>query len=55
VLTSIHIVYRLRIPAGSREAVDRALERHQSRCPTAATLANSVAITWEADIEEVAD
>jgi uncharacterized OsmC-like protein len=54
VLTSIHIVYRLRIPAGSREAVDRALERHQ-KCPTAATLAKSVAITWEADIEEVAD
>jgi uncharacterized OsmC-like protein len=55
VLTSIHIVYRLRIPAGSRETVDRALERHQSRCPTAATLAKSVAITWEADIEEVTD
>ncbi len=55
VLTSIHITYRLRIPSGSRETVDRALERHQSKCPTAATLANSVAITWEADIEEVAD
>lgn len=55
VLTSIHIAYRLRIPSGSRETVDRALERHQSKCPTAATLANSVTITWEADIEEVAD
>ncbi len=55
VLTSIHIAYRLRIPSGSRETVDRALERHQSRCPTAATLADSVAITWEADIEEIAD
>jgi organic hydroperoxide reductase OsmC/OhrA len=55
VLTSIHITYRLRIPGGNREVVDRALERHQSKCPTAATLANSVAITWEADIEEVAD
>ncbi len=55
VLTSIHIEYRLRVPAGSRETVDRALERHQSRCPTAATLAKSVAITWEADIEEVTD
>jgi uncharacterized OsmC-like protein len=54
-LTSIHIVYRLRIPSGSRETVGRALERHQSKCPTAATLADSVAITWEADIEEVAD
>ena len=55
VLTSIHIAYRLRIPSGSRETIDRALERHQSKCPTAATLANSVAITWEADIEEIAD
>ncbi len=53
VLTRIHARYSLRIPAGSRETVDRALERHVSKCPTAQSLAGAVEVTWEADIEEV--
>ncbi len=52
VLTEIEIRYSLRIPAGSRETVDRALERHQSKCPTARSLAGAVQVTWTADIEE---
>lgn len=52
VLTRIDVHYRFRIPAGSRETVDRALERHQSKCPTAATLAGAVEVRWTADIEE---
>lgn len=52
VLTEIHIRYRLRIPAGARETVDRALASHQSKCPTARSLADSVDISWEADIDE---
>lgn len=53
VLTRIDIHYSLRIPARARDKVDRALERHQSKCPTAATLAGSVEIRWEADVQEV--
>ena len=53
VLTEIHVHYTLRIPAGSRETVDRALARHQEKCPTAATLQGSVAVRWTADITEV--
>ena len=53
VLTAIDIQYRLRIPEGSRETVDRALARHQSKCPTAATLAPAVEIRWSADVTEV--
>jgi uncharacterized OsmC-like protein len=53
VLAAIHVHYRLRIPAGTREAVDRALARHLDRCPTAASLRGAVAVTWTADIEEV--
>lgn len=49
-LTEVHIRYRLRIPADAREAVDRALASHQSKCPTACTLKDSVTITWEAEI-----
>ncbi len=53
VLTEIHVHYTLRIPAGSRETVDRALARHQEKCPTAATLKGAVLVRWTADITEV--
>jgi uncharacterized OsmC-like protein len=53
-LTSIQVHYRLTIPAGTREAVDRALSRHQEKCPTAVSLAAAIAITWTADITEAA-
>lgn len=52
VLTRIHARYSLRIPAGSRDTVDRALERHVSKCPTAQSLAGAVDVTWEAVIQE---
>ena len=51
-LTRIDIAYTLRIPAGSREVVDRALASHQHKCPTARTLAPAVEIAWTADVRE---
>lgn len=54
VLTAIRVNYRLRIPAGSRETVDRALAKHQEKCPTAASLRGAVEVSWSAEIEEVA-
>lgn len=51
-LISITITYRLSIPPGTRDAVDRALSRHQEKCPTAMSLAAAVAIRWTADITE---
>jgi len=54
VLTRIEIAYTLRIPADSRETVDRVLARHQDKCPTAATLRGAVDIIWTAQIEEEA-
>lgn len=53
VLTGIMVRYRLRVPRSAREKVDRALERHAAKCPTAASLRGSVSVEWEADIEEV--
>ena len=50
VLTEIHITYRLSVPPEAREVVNRALETHQSKCPTAQSLRDSVRITWEATI-----
>jgi hypothetical protein len=55
VLTAIDIGYRLRIPAGSRLAVERALARHQEKCPTAASLKAAIVIRWTADIAEALD
>lgn len=52
VLVGIHVLYRLEVPVGSREVVERALERHASRCPTAASLKGAVAVTWEAEVDE---
>ncbi|HEV2105691.1 MAG TPA: hypothetical protein VGU27_08150 [Candidatus Eisenbacteria bacterium] len=54
VLTAVRLRYRLRIPAGTREVVDRALARHQDRCPTAATLRGAVAVSWSAEVVEEA-
>ncbi|MDX1578958.1 MAG: OsmC family protein [Gemmatimonadota bacterium] len=51
-LREIVVHYRLRIPAGSRDTVDRALERHASKCPTARSLAGAIEVSWTADITE---
>ena len=53
-LISIAVHYRLSIPPGTREAVDRTLSRHQQKCPTAMSLAAAIAISWTADITEQA-
>ena len=44
VLSRIRIRYRLRVPAGSRETAERALAKHQAKCPTAAWMKNAVEI-----------
>ena len=53
-LTEIRIVYRLRVPGTNRDLVDRALAKHQEKCPTAVSLSPSVRITWTAEIEDAA-
>lgn len=53
VLTRIEVDYRLRIPAGTRDAVERALSRHVQKCPTAKSLEGAVEVVWSADIDEV--
>lgn len=51
-LTGIRVHYRIRIPAGSRETVDRALARHRDKCPTARSLTPAVAVDWSAEVTE---
>lgn len=52
VLTAIRVHYTLRIPAGSRDVVDRALATHQAKCPTAESLKGAIAVSWTADVTE---
>lgn len=52
VLTKIHVHYTLAVPAGQRDKVDRALETHAAKCPTAASLRGAVEVTWTADVTE---
>ena len=51
-LERVHVHYRLTIPAGTRETVDRLLEKHAEKCPTAQSLKGAVEVTWSADIVE---
>ena len=52
-LTKIHVHYSLRLPEGAdREKVDRALETHVSKCPTAHSIKESIDVTWSADFLE---
>ncbi|MDH3733251.1 MAG: OsmC family protein [Gemmatimonadota bacterium] len=53
VLTRIKIHYRLRIPHGSRETVDRALASHASKCPSARSIEGAIEVEWTADIDEL--
>jgi uncharacterized OsmC-like protein len=52
-LTELRVAYSLQIPAGSRDVVQRALESHQSKCPSAQSFKDSVKISWTAEIEEL--
>ena len=52
VLTAIRVHYTLRVPAGSRDVVDRALATHQVKCPTAESLKGAIAVSWTADVTE---
>ena len=53
-LTRIDVHYSLRIPAGSRDRVERALSRYRDKCPAARSLAGAVDVQFTADIEEEA-
>lgn len=52
VLAEIRVRYRLKIPPGTRETVERALAKHAEKCPTAASFKGAVAVSWSAELEE---
>ncbi len=52
-LEEILVHYKIRVPAADRPTLDRALESHASKCPTAKSLEGAVTVSWTADIQEV--
>ncbi|MFQ5709891.1 MAG: OsmC family protein, partial [bacterium] len=50
VITKIRVSYHLKIPRGKREAAERALKFHPTKCPAAMSVKNCIDISWTADI-----
>ena len=53
VLREVKVHYRIRVPKDARERLDRALARHQEKCPTAASLQGAISVSWTATIDEI--
>ena len=53
VLTRIRVHYRLRVPRSGREKVDRALDTHAAKCPTAASLRGALELESDAELVEI--
>jgi len=51
-ITKIRLRYRFKIPTGSREKVERALETHAEKCPAYQSVKGCIDCSWEADIQE---
>ena len=51
-ITKIRLRYRFKIPPGSRDKVDRALETYAEKCPAYQSVKGCIACSWEAVIEE---
>jgi organic hydroperoxide reductase OsmC/OhrA len=51
-IARIRVRYTLRIPAGSREATERAVATHEQKCPGASSVRGCIPIQIDADITE---
>ena len=51
-ITKIRLRYRFKIPSGSREKVERALETYAETCPAYQSVKGCIECTWEAVIQE---
>jgi organic hydroperoxide reductase OsmC/OhrA len=51
-ITAIRVRYQLRVPRGSREPAQRAVDTHEQRCPAATSVRGCIPIAIAADIVE---
>ena len=53
-ITKIRLAYRLKIPAGSREKVDRAFESFADKCPAYQSVKGCIDCSWQVQADEEA-
>jgi uncharacterized OsmC-like protein len=51
-ITRIRLHYRFKIPAGTREKMDRLLESYAEKCPAYQSVKGCIECSWDAEIEE---
>jgi uncharacterized OsmC-like protein len=51
-ITRIRLHYRFRIPAGTREKVDRLLEVYADKCPAYQSVKGCIDCSWDVEVEE---
>jgi organic hydroperoxide reductase OsmC/OhrA len=51
-ITAIRVRYRLKVPAGRREAAQRAVDTHEQKCPAATSVRGCIPIAIAAEIVE---
>ena len=52
ILTGIKLHYRMKVPAGKRAAVERALEHHEGLCAASESVRRGIKVEWESEIQE---
>jgi organic hydroperoxide reductase OsmC/OhrA len=51
-IARMRVRYTIRIPAGMREAAERAVATHEAKCPAASSVRGCIPISITADITE---
>ena len=52
-ITKIRLRYRFRVPAGTRERIERVLASYAEQCPAYQSVKGCIECTWQAYIEEI--
>ena len=52
-ITQIRLHYRFKIPAGTREKIERLLDTYAEQCPAYQSVKGCIECTWGADMEEI--
>jgi uncharacterized OsmC-like protein len=52
-ITQIRLHYRFKIPAETREKIERLLDTYAEQCPAYQSVKGCIECTWGADMEEI--
>lgn len=51
-ITAIRLRYEMKIPQGTRDKAERALETYAEKCPAYQSVRQCIDVTWDAEIQE---